>query len=222
MGVPQVVDSIGEPDLRARQAGFERICGVDEAGRGPLAGPVVAAAVVFPPDISIPGLTDSKKLGRAARARLLPIIYNLAWGVGVGAADHLEIDALNILQASLLAMARAIAALPFEPDIILVDGTHSIPQLKIPQKTLVRGDSRSLAIAAASVIAKEHRDDLMEKYAQTYPGYGFEANKGYPTELHRVSLTRMGPCPIHRNSFKGVRSVDTSLRPCDAFNAPRS
>lgn len=219
MGVPQIAETIGEPDERARRDGFKHICGVDEAGRGPLAGPVVAAAVVLSPNSSIPGLTDSKKLSPSTRARLVPEIRSKALGIGVGSADHAEIDSINIFQASLLAMARAVKALPFEPDFILVDGTHPIRRLAIPQKALVRGDSRSLAIAAASVVAKEYRDELMRKFGTTYPGYGFEVNKGYPTGSHRDALRRLGPCPIHRRSFKGVK---TDLIQSDLFDELRS
>jgi ribonuclease HII len=184
------------------------VCGVDEVGRGPLAGPVVAAAVLLARDAaaSLPGLGDSKVLSPAARAALVPRIRQVALGVGVGFAAPDEIDRVNILQASLLAMARAIRALPCSPDFVLVDGVHAVP-ISIPQETLVRGDARSACVAAASNVAKEHRDGLMREYAVFYPGYGFEEHMGYPTAGHRAALQRLGPCPLHRKSFKGVREL---------------
>lgn len=195
---------LGGPDREARCQGFGRICGCDEVGRGPLAGPVVAAAVVLPPDATIPGIADSKRLSPAVRARLVPVIREIATDVGLGLAEPCEIDRINILQASLLAMVRAIRTLTQAPDLLLVDGVHPVP-LATPQRTLIRGDSRSLAVAAASVLAKEHRDSLMLEYAQLYPGYDFERNKGYPTKSHREALRRLGPSPIHRTTFQGVR-----------------
>jgi len=197
---------LGGPDRAALERGFRRVCGLDEAGRGPLAGPVVAAAVTFSRDVHIIGLADSKVLRPAARARLVPVIREAALGVGVGAASPGEIDRLNILRASLLAMARAVDSLPFEPDFLLVDGIHTVP-LPIPQQTLVRGDATSTAVAAASVLAKEHRDSLMRELGQIYPGYGFDQHKGYPTLTHLEALRRLGPTPVHRASFKGVREL---------------
>jgi ribonuclease HII len=179
---------------------------------------VVAAAVVFPPEVEIRGLTDSKRLQPSARARLVPVIQEVALGVGVGLATPQEIDRINILQASLRAMARAVRALPFEPDFLLVDGIHRVP-LATPQETLIGGDGRSLAVAAASVFAKEHRDALMDDYAGTYPGYGFERHKGYPTRAHREALALLGPCPIHRATFNGVRKHRRPPRPPDLFSA---
>lgn len=199
---------LGAPDEEARRRGYRWVCGIDEAGRGPLAGPVVAAAVVLRGGAEIPGLGDSKRLSPGVRARLVPVIRGAALGVGVGIATPDEIDRLNILQASLLAMVRAVAELtassPVRPDLLLVDGTHRVP-LDTPQETLVRGDSRSSAVAAASVVAKEHRDALMREYARRFPGYGFEVHKGYPTAPHREALVRLGPCAIHRRSFRWVR-----------------
>jgi ribonuclease HII len=193
----------GEPDREAFERGYRLICGVDEVGRGPLAGPVVAAAVVFPPGTGIPGLGDSKQLTSTARSRLLHPIRSQALGIGLGVADPAEIDRINILQASLSAMRRAVADLAFEPDLLLIDGIHTI-SLPIPQQSLVAGDGRSVAIAAASIVAKEHRDEVMRRYAVSYPGYGFETHKGYPTRSHREALERLGPSPIHRTSFRGV------------------
>ena len=212
---------LGGPDRAAWGRGFSFVCGLDEVGRGPLAGPVVAAAVVFPSEVEIRGLTDSKRLPPSARAGLVPVIRELALGVGVGLATPQEIDRINILQASLRAMARAVGALPFEPDFLLVDGIHRVP-LATPQETLVGGDGRSLAVAAASVLAKEHRDALMDDYAGTYPGYGFERHKGYPTRAHKDALARLGPCPIHRTSFNGVQQRCHSPRQPDLFSIRES
>jgi ribonuclease HII len=197
---------LGAPDRAALGRGFQRVCGLDEAGRGPLAGPVVAAAVVFSGDVCIPGLADSKVLRPAARARLVPIIREAALGVGLGVAAPEEIDRLNILRASLFAMVRAIEDLSFQPDFLLVDGVHPVP-LPIPQRTLIRGDAISTAVSAASVLAKEHRDSLMRELAQVYPGYGFDEHKGYATLTHIDALRRLGPTPAHRASFRGVREL---------------
>lgn len=195
---------LGLPDREAHARGFRRVCGLDEAGRGPLAGPVVAAAVVFEPGTRIPGLDDSKRLSAAARARLEPLIRREAVCFALGAASPAEIDALDILQASLLAMGRAVAALGAPPpDFLLVDGNRPLPS-SIPQRTVVGGDGLSTAIAAASVLAKQHRDALMDAYAREFPGYGFEIHRGYPTSDHREALRRLGPCPIHRRTFRGV------------------
>lgn len=199
-------EPFGAPDRAALEEGHCRVCGVDEVGRGPLAGPVVAAAVVLADASGLEGLNDSKVLTATARARLEPTIRRVALGVGLGLATPEEIDRLNILRASLLAMARAVGALPFEPDFLLVDGIHPVP-LPILQRTLVGGDARSAAVAAASVVAKEHRDGLMFQFAEVYPGYGFAQHKGYPTRSHREALRRLGPSPIHRASFKGVREL---------------
>ncbi len=202
---------LGEPDREAYGQGYRRVCGLDEAGRGPLAGPVVAAAVVLAPGTEIPGLDDSKRLSPGARARLEPLLREAAAGFALGVASPAEIDALNILQASLLAMRRAVEALCPAPDFLLVDGNRPVPS-PLPQRTVVGGDGLSTAIAAASVLAKEHRDALMDAYAREYPGYGFEGHRGYPTADHRDALRRLGPCPIHRRSFRGV---------CHASGAPR-
>lgn len=199
---PQV--RLGEPDREAVAAGFATVCGVDEVGRGPLAGPVVAAAVVLPPRCEIAGLGDSKKLTARARERLVPVIEACARATGIGVAEVDEIDRINILQASLLAMLRAVEALGLTPDLLLVDGVHPIPS-SLPQRTLVGGDGRSCAIAAASVLAKQFRDARMAELGRRYPGYGFETHMGYPTRLHRAAVQRLGPSPVHRRTFKGVR-----------------
>lgn len=180
--------------------GVQVICGVDEAGRGPLAGPVCAAAVILPPHIEIPGLNDSKKLSDKRRRELMPVIKEKALAWGVGFASHQEIDDINILQATFLAMERAIANLNVKPDLALIDGNRE-KDFGIPVKTVVKGDSRSASIAAASVIAKVTRDDLMLKEAEKYPAYGFEIHKGYGTKAHYEALRLYGPSPIHRMTF---------------------
>lgn len=176
------------------------ICGVDEAGRGPLAGPVCAAAVILPRDLVIPGLNDSKKLTDKKRRELFPIIQEQAIAYGIAFATEAEIDEMNILQATFLAMQRAIDQLGGKADFALIDGNRE-KDFGLPVKTVVKGDSRSANIAAASVLAKVTRDDFMEEMAQKYPEYGFEIHKGYGTKAHYAALTAHGPCPIHRMSF---------------------
>jgi ribonuclease HII len=193
-----------DTDDAVRSEGYARVCGVDEVGRGPLAGPVVAAAVVLPPHADLPGLDDSKRLGAPARDALAQRIRDQALAHAVGWAEVEEIDRCNILRATFLAMERAVAALRLSPDILLIDGNQRIG-VSIVQRTLVKGDARSACIAAASILAKVHRDALMDEYAGRYPGYGFERHKGYGTEDHREALSRLGPCPIHRVTFRGVR-----------------
>ena len=176
------------------------ICGVDEAGRGPLAGPVCAAAVILPKHLEIPGLDDSKKLSDKRRRELFPIIKEQAVAYGIGLASHEEIDEINILQATFLAMKRAIAQLEGKADFALIDGNRET-DFGLPVQTVVQGDSRSANIAAASVLAKVTRDDIMEAMAVEYPQYGFEIHKGYGTKAHYAALTEHGPSPIHRMSF---------------------
>lgn len=176
------------------------ICGVDEAGRGPLAGPVCAAAVILPKHHQIPGLTDSKKLSDKKRRELFPLIQEQALAYGIGYASQSEIDEINILQATFLAMGRALAQLEIRPDLALVDGNRD-PGFPVPVKTVVKGDSLSANIAAASVLAKVSRDDVMLEMAEKYPQYGFDIHKGYGTKAHYAALTEYGPCPIHRRSF---------------------
>ena len=176
------------------------ICGVDEAGRGPLAGPVCAAAVILPRDHQIPGLTDSKKLSDKRRRELFPLIQEQAIAYGIGWASEQKIDEINILQATFLAMNRALAQLGTQADLALVDGNRD-PGFLIPVKTVVKGDSLSANIAAASVLAKVSRDDVMLELAREYPQYGFEVHKGYGTRAHYAALTEFGPSPIHRKTF---------------------
>ena len=180
--------------------GIEIICGVDEAGRGPLAGPVCAAAVILPKGLEIPGLNDSKKLTDKRRRELMPIIKEQALAYGIAFASHEEIDQINILQATFLAMERALAQLKIKPDLALIDGNRQ-KDFGINVETVVKGDSRSASIAAASVLAKVTRDDYMEAMALEYPGYGFEIHKGYGTKAHYEALRNLGPCPIHRMTF---------------------
>ena len=180
--------------------GITYVCGVDEAGRGPLAGPVCAAAVILPKDAEIPGLNDSKKLTDKRRREMFPVILEKAVAYGIGFADQKEIDDINILQATFLAMQRAIDQLSIKPEIALVDGNRE-KDFGVPVETIVHGDSLSASIAAASILAKVSRDDIMLEMANTYPQYGFEIHKGYGTKAHYAALAEHGPCAIHRMSF---------------------
>lgn len=182
------------------EKGIQLICGVDEAGRGPLAGPVCAAAVILPPHVEIDGLNDSKKLTDKRRRELFPIIKEQAVAYGIGLANHEEIDEINILQATYLAMERALAALSVKPELALIDGNRA-KDFGLPVETVVKGDSRSASIAAASILAKVTRDDLMLEAAGIYPQYQFEVHKGYGTKAHYAALTEHGASPIHRRSF---------------------
>ncbi|MCI7726465.1 MAG: ribonuclease HII [Clostridiales bacterium] len=180
--------------------GLNVICGVDEAGRGPLAGPVCAAAVILPEHLQIPGLNDSKKLTDKKRRELFPVIQQQAIAYGIGLASEAEIDEINILQATFLAMRRALEQLTVLPEIALIDGNRET-DFGLPVKTVVKGDSLSANIAAASVLAKVTRDNIMVELAQQYPEYGFEIHKGYGTKAHYEALRTYGPSPIHRRSF---------------------
>ena len=182
------------------EKGLMVVCGVDEAGRGPLAGPVCAAAVILPPHADIPGLNDSKKLSDKRRRELFPVIQQQAVAYGIGLASHEEIDKINILQATYLAMERALAQLQKNPDLALIDGNRA-KDFGLPVQTVVHGDARSASIAAASILAKVTRDDLMLEYAIQYPEYGFEIHKGYGTRAHYDALRTHGPCAIHRMTF---------------------
>lgn len=182
------------------EKGVGVICGVDEAGRGPLAGPVYAAAVILPDHLEIPGLDDSKKLTDKRRRELMPIIKEQAIAYGIGVATEKEIDEINILQATFLAMERAIAQLAGKADFALIDGNRE-KDFGLPVMTVVKGDSRSANIAAASVLAKVSRDDYMDEMAKQYPEYGFEIHKGYGTKAHYEALRTYGHCPLHRVTF---------------------
>jgi ribonuclease HII len=198
-----------DPDLwlfekKAFQKGFSKIAGIDEAGRGPLAGPVVSAAVIIPISLQNFGIYDSKKLTPQKRNYLYEKIYDLAVSVGIGIVDPFEIDRINILQAALLSMAMAVENLAPQPDCLLIDGTFSISSA-LPQEAIPKGDALSVSIAAASIVAKVTRDRLMERYHQDYPLFGFSKHKGYPTKAHKQAIRQFGCCPIHRRSFKGVK-----------------
>jgi ribonuclease HII len=190
--------------------GFKRIAGVDEAGRGPLAGPVVAAAVIVPPGVYIAGVDDSKKLSPARREELYHLICEVVPSIGVGVVDHMEIDRTNILAATMHAMQKAVLALTPPPDYVLVDGNRC-PDVNARAEAIVGGDARCFSIAAASIVAKVTRDRMMVAFDQEFPGYGFAAHKGYGTRAHRLAIASRGYCPIHRRSFSWSMPED-----CDA------
>lgn len=192
-----------EFEAAARKGGYAAVAGVDEAGRGPLAGPVVAAAVILAENAVLDGVQDSKKMTERARDRSFSIIHEQAFAVGIGVIDPAYIDEHNILNASLEAMKRAVSFLEPRPDFLLVDGIHPVP-MPTHQRCLKQGDRRSLSISAASVIAKVYRDRIMRSFDVRFPQYGFSRHKGYGTAAHLEALRRYGPCPIHRRSFRRV------------------
>lgn len=202
------VDALHAYERLHRTAGIQYIAGVDEAGRGPLAGPVVAAAVILPPDIYIPFINDSKKLSPAQRDVLYDLICAEAISYGVGIADHNRIDRINILQATFEAMSEAVKQLNPKPQVLLNDAVNNPRIHGIPQVPIIKGDALSISIAAASIIAKVTRDRLMDEYALLYPQYGFAKHKGYFTEEHQQALRKFGPCPIHRRSFSPVAEAE--------------
>ncbi len=181
-------------------AGRGAVCGIDEVGRGPLAGPVVAGAVILPEDCEILYLNDSKKLSEKKREQLYDEIMEKAVAVGIGAVSHERIDEINILQATYEAMRIAVSRLSVKPDLLLNDAV-TIPEVEIPQVPIVKGDAKSVSIAAASIVAKVTRDRMMVQYDELYPGYDFASNKGYGSARHIAALKELGPCPIHRRSF---------------------
>jgi len=191
-------------EKEAIHRGCRDIAGIDEAGRGPLAGPVVSAAVILPAGFDDSGVNDSKKLTARQRERLYERLYVQAVAVGIGIVDPLEIDRINILQASLLAMAMAVDNLIPRPDFLLIDGTFRIAS-DLPQLAIPKGDALSISIAAASIIAKVTRDRLMHVYHHYYPQFDFPRHKGYPTKSHKEAIQKFGCCPIHRRSFRGVK-----------------
>ncbi len=191
-------------EKEATGKGRKGIAGIDEAGRGPLAGPVVSAAVILPATFRDSEITDSKKLSPQKRQRLYDVIYAQAISIGIGIVDPIEIDRINILQASLLAMAMAVDNLCPRPDFLLIDGIFTISS-DLPQQPIAKGDALSISIAAASIIAKVTRDRLMQKYQHYYPQFDFQKHKGYPTRAHREAIRKYGCCPIHRKSFRGVK-----------------
>ncbi len=191
-------------EKEAHRRGCQLVSGIDEVGRGPLAGPVVAAAVILPRHVELPSVRDSKLLSAPQRESCCREILRCMPAVGIGCVEPAEIDRVNILQATFKAMIQAIENLPTPPDFLLIDGPYQLP-LPIPQKGIPKGDQRSLSIAAASIVAKVHRDRLMCAYHELYPAYGFAQNKGYGTAQHLAALRRHGPCPVHRISFRGVK-----------------
>jgi ribonuclease HII len=191
-------------EKEARKQGYSKIAGIDEAGRGPLAGPVVAGAVILPQEFYLLHLDDSKRLSPQRREQLFDAIYEQAVSVGIGIVGPAEIDRINILQASLLSMRMAVDNLRPAPDYLLVDGTFPI-RSPVPQQVIKHGDRRCLCIAAASIIAKVTRDRLMALYDEEFPEFGFGKNKGYGTEKHRAAIRTFGYCSIHRKTFRGVR-----------------
>lgn len=199
-------DSFTDPfyfEYAAHETGYRQVAGIDEAGRGPLAGPVVAAAVILPPEKRLEGVTDSKQMSATARDEAFRLITAQALSVGVGVVSQGYIDAHNILRATLEAMRRAVNALEPYPDFLLVDGIHKVP-LPVRQLCIKKGDSRSRSISAASVVAKVYRDRIMEAYHLQFPDYGFHLHKGYGTAGHLEALRRIGHCPVHRTTFRGV------------------
>jgi ribonuclease HII len=200
-----------EYEHKALKKGYKQIAGVDEAGRGPLAGPVVSAAVILPDNFSCKDIKDSKKLSEKKRNYLFHIIKDRAIAVATGTASHQEIEQINILQASLLSMKRAVKKIPLLnncplPDFLLIDGKFGI-KMDIDQSAIVKGDSKSISIAAASIIAKVSRDAIMKELHEKYPLYNFIQHKGYPTKAHKEAILKHGPCPVHRKTFKGVKEV---------------
>ena len=191
-------------ESKAIEKGFSYIAGIDEAGRGPLAGPVVSAAVLLPTSFHDPDITDSKKLSPKKRSYLYEKLYDQAVSIGIGIVDNIEIERINILNAALLSMAISVKNLRPQPDYLLIDGKFRIPT-DLPQEPIIRGDALSISIAAASIVAKVSRDRLMERYDQDYPQFGFSRHKGYPTKAHKEAIRTFGCCPIHRRTFRGVK-----------------
>ena len=189
------------------EKGYRAVCGVDEVGRGPLAGPVVAAAVIIPPDVDLEGIDDSKKLSSARREQWFERIVELGLPCAVGIIDNEGIDKMNILKASLMAMRKAVMDLKQSPDFVLVDGDYPVPRIDQPQYAIIGGDRRCRCIGAASVMAKVTRDRIMDRYQALYPSFSFSRHKGYPTPAHLQELREHGPCEIHRRSFKPVAEL---------------
>lgn len=199
-----MVSDLWEFENKARNMGHQIVAGIDEAGRGPLAGPVVSAAVILPDGADLPGIDDSKKLTPAQRNRLYDRLYTVANAIGIGVVDTAEIDRVNILQATLRSMAMAVTNLHPRPDHLLIDGIFTIAS-DLSQQTIKKGDSLSISIAAASIVAKVTRDRIMVQVDTLFPEFGFCRHKGYPTKTHRAAIVRHGCSPIHRRTFKGVR-----------------
>ena len=202
----RIVGPTDDFELEARRRGYRCIAGLDEAGRGPLAGPVVAAAVILPSRCRLVGVNDSKQVSKSERARLYDVIVGRARGIGVGIATEQEIDCLNILEATRLAMRRALASLTPPADCLLIDAV-ALPDVAIPSRSIIKGDTLSLSIAAASIVAKVTRDRMMVAYHRAYPDYNFLSHKGYGTEEHLQRLAQYGPCAIHRRTFAPVAQL---------------
>jgi len=219
-----IVGPTDEFELEARRRGYRWIAGLDEAGRGPLAGPVVAAAVILPTRCRLVGVDDSKLVSEPERARLYEVIVQRARGVAVGVATEQEIDHLNILEATRLAMCRALASLTLQADYLLIDAV-TLPDLAVPSRSIIKGDTLSISIAAASIVAKVTRDRMMVAYHRAYPEYNFLSHKGYGTEEHLLRLTQHGPCAIHRRTFAPVAQLlcgDRGFARTDLDQAPRT
>ncbi|GHT50925.1 hypothetical protein AGMMS49990_04250 [Endomicrobiia bacterium] len=191
---------------------FTLVAGIDEAGRGSLAGPVTAAAVILAKDLIIPDLNDSKQVSERKREQLFVIIKEKALAYAIEAVDNTIIDKINILQATFLAMSRAVLKLQIKPELCLIDGNHKIPNLPFKQEAIISGDAKSACIAAASILAKVTRDKIMKEYAKQYPVYEFEKHKGYGTRQHIESLKQYGPCPIHRITFAPISDIVSQIK----------
>lgn len=208
---PEAAPTMWAFEELAHRQGYRAVAGLDEAGRGPLAGPVVAAAVILPRELRITGINDSKKLTPPVREELFERINAEAVAVGIGISDSATVDRINILQATLRAMEAAVGEMSVAADCLLIDGI-SRTSLPLPQKTIKKGDSLSISIAAASIVAKVTRDRMMMAYDRLYPGYGFAGHKGYGSASHMAAIAALGPSPIHRLTFRGVREhVNPSL-----------
>ncbi|MDR2860356.1 MAG: ribonuclease HII [Elusimicrobiota bacterium] len=201
------MDTLFSFDKTYSEKGFDLIAGIDEAGRGPLAGPVSAAAVIFPKNAFISGLNDSKKISPKKRAELFIEIKKTALAFSIALIDHETIDKINILQATFLAMTKALKGLKIQPDLCLVDGNHKIPKLEIKQEAIIGGDAKSASIAAASILAKVARDEIMVEFSKKFPDYGFEKHKGYGAKQHLEALKEFGICEIHRKTFAPIKNM---------------
>jgi ribonuclease HII len=206
-GLSKMIPELARLEASLQEKGYEFVAGVDEAGRGPLAGPVVAAAVIMPLGVIVEGLKDSKKLTAARRDILFDEIAASGAFCSVGIIDNETIDKINILKASLLAMRKAVTTLESPADIIIVDGPYTIPNVEIPQMAIVAGDKYCPSISAASIIAKVTRDRIMDKYQELYPEFSFSCHRGYPTQKHFVELKQYGPTGIHRKTFRPVQEI---------------
>jgi len=202
--ISQPIFEMGALERQIFNRGYHAVCGVDEVGRGPLAGPVVAAAVIMPEDVVIEDINDSKKLSPKRREIIFERIVEMELPCAIGIIDSENIDRMNIHKASLMAMRKAVTDLKRAPDFVLVDGTFLIPNINAPQLAVVKGDACCRSVAAASIVAKVTRDRIMERYETLYPSFSFSRHKGYPTPAHLEELTIHGPCEIHRRSFKPV------------------